>query len=1408
MADEQNNAKTQIITNRGLELLGKSPLTGANQTYWLGYFGFAYVPDEIKEQYPEEVPSAASTTLTEHGDVIYNIWQGSMTPNGYKTDIGTSNAAELMTQCQYTNNIMSNFRYSLDKGRNTLSLYKRNADGTVTQWGETFQGAGVDANDVAQDSALPIPAALYYSANSAGDGHVVTGDPRTYAANGTLWGDSSDDWNKEPTDVLAPNDKKNVSNFNKYHAPAISDGYLQGQEPSCRNMATVTKYFPVAHYTVTSAEGSKVSALKLTLTIDLNNIAAKVANRTNFATMGADEKPLNPVGFKFNRIGIYAASMAVHHYTYDEETNQCEPVKDVQYQVIGDDEPVLFAIIDLDQAITIEEGSALGDWTTNIIINFGNSESADSQIPRDTVVYYNLYEDDSIVWYKNQLIANASTSEAVTNLGIELNYLKNQIENMRSGSSCVMVDDTPYALLNHTHNYMKNIVDTGEANNGAVRGIYTKPENTTVEGIAGTYSCGNDSMTLGKDSATATAYSVNVSNRGILGDYADNSTPCDSTLLMGGVDDEDLVVKAKNSLVNMATGGELTTINASLLLSDIELHAPFDYRVSGSIVTRPVAGLALSDDTDDYKYENIRYMWPARLNSATSDSIIWNSVLMGNNRYMGTMANVLALGNDSGFRQSLTRIGEYDPLGDLDVADGSLPYVRGEVINILLAGRNSKLHAGASQVIAVGDELNIPEGSTNVIVIGKYVNMDEKNWPRNPGTAQREYDDIISIDEFVERHDDADFKAAHTRVGSLAIVGEGTIPSSCDIHDAEGQSVVADVRGVSLYIRYDNGRQQWIESKTTRKMLDLCNATSRWKNILMLGEGSGLFNYAPGDKSKNSIFIGDDSAWSHTTFSNSFINLLGTSSKELRAHDQSAPKSYFDNVWFVGHLPNNNKTGSNGLINNLSMEWSNTGVDGAVTPHVLSDIFVFNGKNENVFNLTKWYGISSDLNTVSGLLYNVLRDTDHPTPYDVCMQHKSPTIYTGGIALGGSGSNNCTYGLMMLGHNFTNWYGYSSFATGLKNIVHIEKLSTSGNYFLDYPDSNNHAVVRYVGDGEDSNRFALFRLSHDGSVHAGRPEDISDQSYDTGDEKFCMLSPHTGKVLMVQDHQELDGTLHVGLGAYSDWNYPGQVVIASQYIAGSNKIGFSVVMTRNGEPYKYQDVSDTDCKVGRHYDHFYLSKDEITNGTHTYYHKGKFGVHFAVDITKSVAADDSVSYMVETANIYIEPMPGTMYFFAKCDSTDQYMGFSPTFTQSTYVNGLAGFDELNIGLCYSSAWRTNQNPDNIMFYYPSLKLSIGSGDMNYLVDNTGFEEVDHVCEYVSATAGDWIYKLSPLRVNDKINSTYYRGNYESSVRYFETYVYNDAVEEKIQAMRGQGYYRFPYALNKLSVDETTGVRYT
>ena len=487
MAEEHNTIQ-QIITTKGQELLAKSSVTGANQTYWLGYFGFAYVPDEARTEGDDKL-SSAMTRLTTKGDMIYNIWQGSMTPNGNQTDVGSSNAFDLYSQCQYTNNITSNFRYAIKDGKNTLTLYIREDNGKVVKWGDSFEGVsvGVGSNNAVVNSNLPIPAPLFYQGNDTPTDLQVSGDPRHYDGNENLWHGSEDEWNREtlrPVNTCKDNDiaKTYISNFNKYHAPAISDGYMVGKEPSCRNMATVTKYFPVAHYDVESTEGSKVSALKLKLVVNLNNIASKVADRTNYANPQTDDSDnnndlnLDPVGFKFNRIGIYAVPMAVHQYSYEEPNCQRIAERDIQYQVIGDAEPELFAVVDLDQVVTVEEGGSISEWTVDFVVNIAGSGNIES----NPVVYYNLYEDDSIVWYKNQLIANASSAEAVTNLGIEMNYLKNQIENIRSGESCGMGDSgDQYALVGHTHPYFKNLSDVGDSSivNTAAIGRWTGDSN-------------------------------------------------------------------------------------------------------------------------------------------------------------------------------------------------------------------------------------------------------------------------------------------------------------------------------------------------------------------------------------------------------------------------------------------------------------------------------------------------------------------------------------------------------------------------------------------------------------------------------------------------------------------------------------------------------------------------------------------------------------------------------------------------------------------------------------------------------------------------------------------------------------------------------------------------------------------
>ena len=146
-------------------------------------------------------------------------------------------------------------------------------------------------------------------------------------------------------------------------------------------------------------------------------------------------------------------------------------------QISGNEDPILFAVMDLPSPIVLSE-----DGLQKYVFHF-QVQMKGGNVVDDASIYYNLYENDAITWYKNQLIANASTAEAVTSLGVQMAYLRQQINDMNSGSdACGIGDDGDrYALEGHTHDYMKNIVDSQGAGNGAVRGIYTKEEGRPIK---------------------------------------------------------------------------------------------------------------------------------------------------------------------------------------------------------------------------------------------------------------------------------------------------------------------------------------------------------------------------------------------------------------------------------------------------------------------------------------------------------------------------------------------------------------------------------------------------------------------------------------------------------------------------------------------------------------------------------------------------------------------------------------------------------------------------------------------------------------------------------------------------------------------------------------------------------------
>lgn len=507
------------LTQAGINLLGTSHCDGETR-YWIGYYGLAYVPDRDLDPISE---SAQTGKLTKTGDYIYNIWQGDMV-NGYAQENPEDTAAaSLFGLTLYDKSIRTNYRYVYDhvNGRNRMVAWKSLADAGTGE--NTLERKGYAVYNGAtenEESELPLPAPLYYrgepsddsihavvsSASSVADDVArVSADTRFYvgtpggvASNKYGWDSSSK--TTEAGNIYVDDEEilESISNFNKFHGTVSSEGYGVSSVSSCHNMSKATRLFPINYYSVVNDNGAKVAETKyadnsparkslataIKFSIDLSPVTADNGYTTlNYepSDLSDDQDTDTAVyetkynSFKFNRIGIYAVPMTVHRYSTDTSAEGCD-IQKVQFEISGDEDPVLFAVADINDTIISDNPSSdeggIAKFSLEFILNLGNGDE-ETQIEQRTAVYYNLYENDAITWYKNQLLASASLSEAVTDLSLEVNALKQQAGNL-GGSECCSsgIDMSRYALKNHTHDYMRNLVDARDGE-GSVRGIAT-----------------------------------------------------------------------------------------------------------------------------------------------------------------------------------------------------------------------------------------------------------------------------------------------------------------------------------------------------------------------------------------------------------------------------------------------------------------------------------------------------------------------------------------------------------------------------------------------------------------------------------------------------------------------------------------------------------------------------------------------------------------------------------------------------------------------------------------------------------------------------------------------------------------------------------------------------------------------
>jgi len=506
--------KNMRLTKAGAELLGTAHADGETR-FWIGYYGLAYVADRENDNIKD---AAQSGKLTKNGDYIFNIWQGDML-NGYaQNNPEDTAAASLFGLTLYDKSIRTNYRYVYDPdtGRNRLVAWKSestgNGENTLERKGAAIYLGTKFADGETTPSELPLPAPLYYGGEpntnaivtaSENAGNIpVSADYRYYVGTKNAgdfgWVDSGATQDSETVsdDTLLTS----ISNFNKFHGTVSSEGYGVSSVSSCHNMSKATKLFPISYYNVINDNGKKLAetqyadnsparkplATAIKFSIDLSPVTADTGyTALNYEDGGivedqavgeSDLYSSKYISFKFNRIGIYAVPMTIHRYSTDSSTDECNMQK-VQFEIAGDEEPVLFAIADVNDTIISDNPSAeeggVAKFSLEFILNLGNGDE-ETGIEQRTAVYYNLYENDATTWYKNQLLASASISEAVTDLSLEMNALK---QHMGEDKECCSqeMDLSRYALKNHTHDYLKNLID-GVNNEGSVRGIYTCEE--------------------------------------------------------------------------------------------------------------------------------------------------------------------------------------------------------------------------------------------------------------------------------------------------------------------------------------------------------------------------------------------------------------------------------------------------------------------------------------------------------------------------------------------------------------------------------------------------------------------------------------------------------------------------------------------------------------------------------------------------------------------------------------------------------------------------------------------------------------------------------------------------------------------------------------------------------------------
>lgn len=1417
-----------VITNSGINLLNQTRADGTVQ-YWLGYFGLAYVPDEQREISP-----SMTSLAPDGGDVIYNLFQGGMTPSGFNTDIGDSLASSLYGQCLYTGSVISNYRYVLDENdANQLVVFAKyepkNAENPVGMY-EYYRFTGVGSEEPVD---LPVPAPLYYTGEprpydnlpSYADENVSC-DTRIYQSNNaetrgpitdpTVMGqydyaDSLDN-TYDNDGMLTQLDKdwqfQSVSNFNRFHAPASFSGYAVNQDPACRNMAKATKYFPISHYDVISTKDeTTVSQVKYTISLDMASVFAKVSNRTtkyykNDSESETDEEiPYSnyKFGFKFNRIGIYAVPVTLHAYNTLEDSDGNCTEQNVQMQISGNEEPILFAVMDFPAPIVMKEDE-VNKYEINFQLDFGE----EGQVVNSSAIYYNLYESDAITWYKNQLIANASAANAITDMGVQINYLRKQLNDaLLTPSYCGIGDTGDEIGVGYTG--LKNLVDTAVMANGGVRGIYTEPEHlgdgkkivsykrdgrTLIEDpetgkivyedeptVEATplfeiehYTLGEYSMGLGHDSVTSGKFNINLSNYGILSDNTQG------VLLMGGFGKEDgkldynrqlSVHNAGFSIINLLCG-EFENINASMFLDG---SYPTSTHPSNTIhrATNTI-GLGINNVTDG---NPLTASLEKTITGEITKGIVDSSILLSSNDVYGTLA--------FSFVTNCQNVSVYDAMADVNLlgftdADVTLTTMFTSPANpdtsILSLGSGNSIGRGVTHVLAATNSSTLPTGSSNLIMLGDNQNNFTGIYNKLVLTVDqfnKRYGTVDPSDNLVHEYPSDD--PIYQEPGGVFVIGDGDLYGKGSGFGPRERTLIKPCRGATLYISYHGPDHPmlpntWSTGPTCGDLTEisayqygrLYTSPGHYKNMIMLGD-----NQLAGWGSENSVIMGDYSGSAKITFKNSFINFLGDRNP-FNQIPTTGPNATFDNVWWIGNAtPSQDEISFAG--NSAPPAHVGAYTCGSEYYGVIKNKFVFTSDNSKVYGHAYWYGVEYIYGSYD-LTGSENNSTNAPL-YDGKLFSESlfnvPMMYTGGIALGGYGDHNCNFMLMKIGtsrgdtmninsygiNDGNNCYGVSyGYSDRFNKLIRSTDLwfsdnkitsidiyqkvntrydTTNDSDMATYTLPSNHSVVTSKeikmainnGSSEEllnitgvTDTYITASRAGGGQIPANTRINVSYTyinkdgrtlyDYCRSEEEghhFMVDSPYAGMVLMVQDKQELDGTLHIGLGKPKsigggfNTNDAVTIRVRTHYIQPAMRFEVSVCTATSMTTYQLQ------MEDPHHENH-----DSYEDGREDYSAISSSPDGFiSVQGKYRVKRGSSVKDQLLSVHVEIDPQNHPIIFECESDISS-FPDLDYTYTSRYFaVHGITENKGQLVSLNIGSTWFNKAGNDQFIFQFPMVQ---------------------------------------------------------------------------------------------------------